>query len=192
SRFLAAACHSAPPDPVRPAPGLKGWILDTDHSSYILGINARGGLQHIYWGSRLTTADDFAASHFPDTLQYNPVDIGNEEYPAWGGSRYEETCLKATFNDGVRDVFLRYVSHQIQGPVLTVVLKDAKYDLFVTLTYRVYPQAGMVSRQATIENRTAQPVHIESAQSGVWTLPADNGYRLTSLVGTWGEEAQVI
>jgi alpha-galactosidase len=184
-------CCAAASDPVRPVPGIKGWILETEYNSYVLAVNPRGGLQHLYWGPRLGSAEEFGAGHFPNTFGYNRGDIANEEYPAWGGSRYEEPCLKATFDDGVRDVFLEYVSHQIRGSVLDVVLKDPKYDLLVTLTYRVYARVGIISRQARIENRTARPVRLESAQSGVWNLPADANYRLTSLVGRFGDEAQV-
>jgi alpha-galactosidase len=189
--LFAAVCPAAAPDPVRFAPGLKGWILETEHNSYVLAVNPRRGLQHVYWGPRLGNSEGLGTGHFPVTFQYNARDISNEEYPSWGGPRYEETCLKATFDDGVRDLFLEYVSYRIRASELEVVLKDAKYDLYATLIYRVYPKAGVVSKRAKIENRGGRTVRMESAQSGVWNLPADTGYRLTSLVGTWGDEAQV-
>jgi alpha-galactosidase len=172
--------------------GVNGWILETDHSAYVIGINSRNALQHLYWGSPLGDSAQLSQGHFPDTRRYDPRDVKNEEYPAWGGQRYEEPCIKVTFPDGVRDLFLHHVSHQVRGSALDIVLKDDKYDLFVTLTYRVFTRAGVISRQARIENRTSAPVRVESAQSGVWNLPADTGYRLTSLAGTWAGEAQVV
>ena len=35
----------------------------------------------------------------------------------------------------------------------------------------------MVSKRVTVENRTPKEVVVESAQSGVWYVPAGEGYR---------------
>ena len=71
-------------------------------------------------------------------------------------------------------------------------LKDIRYDLFVDLTYRVYPgrghhpQAGAGSR-----TRPRRRVTLESAQSGVWYVPPGDGYRLSYLTGRWAGETQL-
>ena len=201
---LVVSCSSAQgaktdlaPAPVRALPLVKGWVLETDASLYVLARNYRGGLQHLYWGGRLNGVDQLTPGHFLATQIPKDVDGGhrgeirNEEYPAWGGPRFEEPCLKVAFADGARDLVLEYVSDRIQGAVLEVVLKDVRADVFVTLTYRVSPHTGIISKRAKIENRTKQLLTVESAQSGGWNLPADTAYRLTYLTGRWGSEAHV-
>lgn len=54
-----------------------------------------------------------------------------EEYTGWGGMRYAEPCLKVTFDGGVRDLVLKYISHQTGEDTLTLRLKDIQRELFV-------------------------------------------------------------
>jgi len=117
--------------------------------------------------------------------------MANEEYPGWGGMRYTEPCLKVSFADGVRDLVLKYVSHEVKGDTLAVRTKDINYDLFVTLTYRVFPRHDIIRKNTLIENQTKQALVVESAQSGVWYVPPGVGYRLTYLPGRWAGENQV-
>jgi alpha-galactosidase len=115
----------------------------------------------------------------------------NEEYPGWGGLRYNEPCVKVTLADGTRDLVLGYVSHEIRGDTLEIHTKDIRYALAVDLLYRVYPSSGIVEKRSIVRNQTGQPVVVESAQSGVWYVPAGEGYRLSYLTGRWAGETQL-
>jgi alpha-galactosidase len=86
---------------------------------------------------------------------------------------------------------LHYTRHQIAGNSLTVTLQDIERALIVHLHYRVYPETGIVRRDATIENRTSDSVVLESAQSAVWYLPQGDDYRLRYLTGRWAGEWQL-
>ncbi len=171
----------------------KIWLLGSATSSYAMGLSRDGQLQHLYWGGPLWRLEDVppAVTH-EDISSFDPHEmIENEEYPGWGGPRYYETALKITRADGDRDLVLRYVSHNIDGNKLTVVLKDIKDDIEAKLTYRVYPDTGIISRRATIRNKTNRAFTIESAQSATWYMPPGDGYRLTYLSGRWAAETQV-
>ena len=171
----------------------KLWILETAGASYVLGVNEANHVQHVYWGKRLLRDEDLQPAASPARFSFESREsLTPEEYPGWGGMRYAEPCLKATFADGVRDVALQYVSHEARGNELAIRLKDAGYDLFVTLHYRVFPAADMVARHAVIENRTKQDVVLESAASAVWHVPAGTGYRLSHLAGRWGGETLLV
>jgi len=74
---------------------------------------------------------------------------------------------------------------------LDITLKDIRDDIQVVLHYRVYPDHGILERSATILNKTAKPLMVESAQSATWNLPAGEGYQLTYLTGRWAAETQV-
>ncbi len=178
---------------VRFLPAKKLWVLETGRTSYVLGINEQNSLQNVYWGKKLLRDDDLAPAHTaPEHASFDSREtMTNEEYPGWGGLRYNEPCVKVTLADGTRDLVLAYVSHEIRGETLEIHTKDIRYALAVDLLYRVYPRSGIVEKRSVIRNRTSQPVMVESAQSGVWYVPAGEGYRLSYLTGRWAGETQL-
>ena len=97
-----------------------------------------------------------------------------EEYPGWGGARFNEPALKVTLADGVRDVDLLYVSHAIAGDTLTVRTKDRGYDLTVDLVYRVYP-AGLIEKRAVITNADEAARHARERAGRRLDDPAARG-----------------
>ena len=181
-------------DSIRYLADKKLWVLDTNQSTYVFGVNERNQLQHAYWGKRLWRDADLAPVHsasewasFDGSASTTPG-----EYAGWGSNMYTEPGLKVTLADGNRDLVLRYVSHETQGSVLKVVTKDIEYDLVVSLYYRVYPGAGIIEKHAVIENKTPQPITLESAQAGTWYMPPGDGYRLSYLNGRWAGETQLV
>ncbi|MGA2631446.1 MAG: glycoside hydrolase family 36 N-terminal domain-containing protein, partial [Terriglobia bacterium] len=179
--------------PIRYLNEKKLWVLETERTSYVLGVNERGELQQIYWGGRLLRDEDLAAAKLqPEHASFDsPETMTNLEYPAWGARQYNEPCLKLTRADGDRDVVLKYASHEIHGDALVIYLKDIQDDVFVKLSYRVYPHDDIIRKQAEIQNRTQQALTLESAQSGVWSVPQGEGYRLSYLTGRWAGETQL-
>lgn len=87
---------------------------------------------------------------------------------------------------------LKYASHEIHGNALDIYVKDIEVDIFVKLSYRVFPSTDVIRKEAEVQNRTPQPLTVEIAQSGVWHLPAGDGYRLSYLHGRWGSETQLV
>jgi alpha-galactosidase len=178
---------------VRFLPAKKLWVLETDRTSYVLGVNEQNSLQNVYWGKKLLRDDDLASAHtMREHASFDSREtMTNEEYPGWGGLRFNEPCVKVTLDDGTRDLVLTYVSHEIRGDTLEIHTKDIRYALTVDLLYRIYPRSGIVEKRSVIRNRTSQPATIESAQSGVWYVPAGEGYRLSYLTGRWAGETQL-
>ena len=187
--LAALAVPARSETPIRYVGSARVWILSSGEFSYVLGVNERGELQSIYWGQHIWRDQDWtAAKSHP---QWDGVDPSTnttpEEYPGWGGLRFFEPCLKATLGGGVRDVVLKYASHEIHGDELVVTMKDIGGGLTVDLRYRVYPE-GIISKHSVIRNSSSAVATIESAQSGAWLLPAADGYHLSYLSGRWGEE----
>ena len=193
SFLLLIACAASAQSSIEYSAAKKTWILRTDTSTYALGVNQRGELQSLYWGAPLWRSDDIGpAQPGHEISSFDPSQsLTNEEYIGWGGSRYFEPSLKISRADGVRDLVLHYASHKIDGDRLDIVLKDIRDDLFVTLNYVVYPREGIIRKAATLENRSKQPVTVESFQSGVWLVPHGEGYRLSYLTGRWAAETQL-
>jgi len=180
--------------PIRYLSEQKLWILETQRTTYVMGINEQGELQHFYWGRKLARDEDLAAVHSrPEHASFDsPETMTSLEYPGWGGRQYNEPCLKVTRADGVRDLVLKYASHEIRGATLDVYVKDIMVDVFVKLSYRVFPHSDLIRKEAEIQNRTQQAVTVESAQSGVWHMPSGDGYRLSYLTGRWAGETQLV
>ena len=170
----------------------KVWLITTAHSSYVMGVDAQGELQHLYWGGPLWRIDDIpGAVQKRDLSSFDPHEmLENEEFPGWGGPRYYEPALKITRAHGNRDLVLHYLSHEVRDNDLDITLKDIRDDFEATLHYRVYPDTGIIRRSATIRNKTDQTITVESAQSATWYVPHGDGYRLSYLSGRWAAETQ--
>jgi len=107
----------------------------------------------------------------------------------WGGLNFVEPCLKLVFPDGVRDLCLKTYAHRLEAEgELVVTLKDIDYPLFVHLRYRVLEDVDLIVRRAEIENGCSASIWLENAQSAVWHVPPWQEYRLSQLVGRWGNE----
>jgi alpha-galactosidase len=171
----------------------KVWLLTTRDSSYAMGVSSDGSLLNLYWGAPLWRLADLpAAAERHDISSFDPRQmLENEEYPGWGGPRYYEPALKITREDGDRDLVLHYVSHHIQNDSLDITLKDINDPIEVVLHYQIFPDYGLIRRNATVNNKTSKSVIIEGAQSAVWNLPPGDGYQLTYLTGRWAGETQV-
>jgi alpha-galactosidase len=172
----------------------KIWLLTTRQSSYAMGVDANGSLQNLYWGAPLWRLQDLpAVPRRRELSSFDPPEmLSTDEFPAWGGSRYFETALKITRENGDRDAVLRYQSHRNLPDGVDIELQDIKDQIGVTLRYRIFPAYGLISRSAIVRNRTDKPFVVESAQSATWYLPAGEGYRLSYLTGRWAAETQLV
>jgi len=187
----------------------RKFILTTDHTAYCLGIDPSDGVQHLYWGRALPRLEDYPDCHpIGETIGIGPNlenppglslssyfypyeggrSVANDEYLGWEALTFAEPCLKVIFPDGVRDLALRYNTHQIDGEDLVVSLKDSYYPLWVRLHYRVLADVDLIVRWAEVENQCQGSVRLESVQSAVWYVPTHRAYRLTHLTGRWGDE----
>ena len=186
-------CASALAQSIQFDPARKVWLLTTSDSSYAMGVSSDGSLLNLYWGAPLWRLADLpTAAQRRDISSFDPRQmLENEEYPGWGGPRYYEPALKITREDGDRDLVLHYVSHHIQNDSLDITLKDINDPIEVILHYQLFPDYGLIRRNATVNNKTSKSVIIESAQSAVWNLPPGSGYQLTYLTGRWAGETQV-
>ncbi len=169
------------------------WVLEGATVAYALGITPTGLLVHTYFGGPLPQDSDYPTPEdFPVYVPFSGLDENSgEEYPAWGGLRYVEPCLKISFADGARDVVLKYQDSIISQDELTIRMSDPQRAIDVALSYRIDEENGIVERSARIANAGSEPVVIEEAMSGALTLPSASDYRLSSLTGRWGAETQL-
>jgi alpha-galactosidase len=138
------------------------------------------------------------------------------EMPTYGDITYHDVAVKLSFpappepikpsesaHLPVRDLRLRYVSHEIGAdcePGLTppgktlahretlcIHLRDTAYDLRATLFLRVTPELDIIERWLKLENNTGSDVEIETF--GFGTVHVPNGrYEVTHAAGAFTRE----
>ncbi len=167
--------------------------LDAANVTYAFGVNERGELQPLFWGGRLGAEDALGPAKVkPEHASFDMTTTTTpQEFAGWGAGLYVEPALKITFPDGNRDLVLHYVSHTVEGNALRVVAKDISRDVVVNLKYEMDPATGILGRSAEIVNHTKDPLVVEQAESGTWTLPHATDYSLYSLTGRWAGEWQL-
>ena len=168
----------------------KIFRSDAADTSYIIGINESGQVQTLYWSKRLSVSDHFAAAKsLAGSSSFDPSSsVTPQEFLGWGGVIYIEPDLKISFPDGNRDLVLKYASHRFDGDQLLITMKDVSREVYVTLTYRMDNETGILRRSAEVENRTNTNFNIEQISAGTWNLPRGTDYRLRYLTGRWAAE----
>lgn len=172
------------------------FAIQTQNSSYIFGINEKGRLQHLYWGSPISIEDCAPLLQPRSHSSFDAeVDMEVEEYSFWGGVCYTEPSLKVRMHDGVRDLNVSYTGHQIieqdGKETLIITLKDNVYPLETHLYYQVIPEYDLVERSAKIVNTGGHDIILESIQSAAWTIPYLQESRITHVTGKWSGEFQL-
>lgn len=171
----------------------KIWVLETAQTSYALGVSDSGTINHIYYGEKLPKLSDYPdAKNEQEWASFTSGEgMSREEFMGWCKPKYTEPCIKATFQDGVRDVVLTYVDHTIEENALTIHLKDVYYALHFKLLYRVIPECDIFERTVEVINVSDYPIVLESILTGSLHLPREKEYRLTFLSGKWVGESQI-
>ena len=169
------------------------WILEGRNTALALAIAEHGRLVIEYWGTRLASPADYAssASGHPHVSFDALLDTIPLAFPVSGDPLYKEPCMQVIYHDGVRAVYLKYISADVDeaNEILSIHLEDPVYNLNVTLIFANRPEDDLVIRQVRISNAGDQSVTLEAAASGAIDLPA-TGYDLCYLRGMWGYETQ--
>jgi alpha-galactosidase len=170
------------------------WILETKHCGYAFGLNNNGILVNTYWGKRLERQSDYPVPPESDGwASFNgPTQVLQEEYPAYGGMCFHEPCLKATFEEGVRDVVLQFESELTINNELVINLRDIHYPLKVSLHYRSHAQYDFIERWVEVENFGKGTITLERVFSAIWHFPVGGEYFLSHLTGRWNDEFNLV
>ena len=171
------------------------FTLQTLESTYQMKVDDHGVLLHTYYGapadetdfSYLIGPEDRGFSGQPGdekkdrtySMDYYPL-----EYPVQGNGDFRVKALKAGFEGEVPALDLRFVSYELEKgkyslpglpalfeaeaeevETLKITLKDRLEEIYVTLFYGVFEKKNVITRAASIENRSGKNVTLKRALS---------------------------
>ena len=195
----------------------KIFRLDTEKSTYVMGVSPEGFLGHIYYGDRLfMEADNYLLrmEEPPYTPSVNKreksafLDFFPMEYPTGGIGDYRESCLNIRNAAGNMGCELHYTGHEIykgkkglkglpasfatedEAETLEITLKDADLDLEVVLSYTAVEKVNVITRSVRVQNQGKEDLRIEKILSACLDMDNEN-FSMLSLHGTWARERHI-
>lgn len=191
--------------------------LDTQNTSYLIGLTAEGYVGHVYYGKRL---QGFGGGYLLRTEEhpYTPslnkrekssfLDYFPMEYSAGGTGDYRESCLEVKNEQGCMGAEFLYRGHSIrQGKPgleglpasfgkedevdsLCITCVDEVLGMQVELMYSVFEKEDIITRSVKIKNRGDQILRLEKVYTAC--LDMDNrDFEMMSLHGAWGRERHI-
>ncbi len=190
------------------------FILNTENTTYVVGIAKYEHLLHLYHGERLERIGEQE-----DFLQSPPLSLGSTtnyeddpafslnhvplEAPTYGKGDYREPMLHIEDEDGYRSMDFIYERHEIvedlvfetlpQAPkdkTLRIVLKEKTNGLRLHLHYTPFFAEDVLVRNAVVVNDTDETFILDRALSAnVDFLTAE--YDLLTLDGAWIRERHI-
>ncbi len=180
SLLLAAAAVTAP--------AIRAEIVNitTDHNSLVLDAKKDGGLDYLYYGTRLTDAEAAALR-----------DAGIpalDAFPFYGTFPEHESAMAMTHADGnmTMDMAVQGVSTAPdgKGTVTTITMKDRFYPVTVALKYRTFPKDDIIEMWTETTNNEKKNITLRQFAS--MSLPVRYGdVWLQNYHGAWANEARV-
>ena len=185
--------------PARAAAAPKAIAVETDNAAMLFELSRTSAGDRLFlrhFGARVAdTAGALALAGHGG----HPSALGSEKPLAYsvfgesGGGLNRFGGLKVTHDDGMQTLDLVVEKLERRAGGLVVRWRDAAHDFRVEQTFRPRPDADVIETSAVLENGEKGPVRISrmASFSLVFPLLADD-WRLLSLAGEWGGEAEVV
>lgn len=191
--------------------------LDTDHTTYMIGITEEGYVGHIYYGQRLQYeggSQYLRTGEPPFTPGVNKrekssfLDCFPMEYPSGGIGDYRESCINIRNAEGCMGSEFFYTSHEIKKgkpklkglpasfgteeevATLLITCEDPVLGAKVILSYSVFPKEDIIARSVKIRNEGINGLKLEKVYSACLDMDNEN-YQMLSLYGSWARERHI-
>ncbi|MDD6727848.1 MAG: alpha-galactosidase [Eubacteriales bacterium] len=164
------------------------FVLETENTHYVLGVDKNGYNRHIHWGKKCDVKDYRIFNWGDENSNHTTLDEMKQECTAFGQTMYRECVLKATFPDGCREINSKFIGSKIEGSTLTLTFSDKLYSLEYDLSYTLYDKGDIITRSITVRNTGNEPINFEHLYSAEFTLPSIKPYKFRNTNGAWGGE----
>ncbi|MFG6392773.1 MAG: alpha-galactosidase [Lachnospiraceae bacterium] len=189
--------------------------LDTENTSYVMGVTEEGYLGNIYYGKKVDTTDLVYAMR-TNEHPFTPAKLPGEktgfmdrfpmEYPFEGTGDFHGTCISIRNSEGQEGLELKVKSHNIYAEKrklagmpsargdgtmsLDIVLSDDAVGSEVVLTYTVYEECDIITRSVKVVNTSDKAFYVTKALSACLNLETDIS-DILSLHGSWARERHI-
>lgn len=197
--------------------GQKIFKLDTENTTYMIGLTPEGYVGHVYYGAYMKGADAaylLRTGEHPYTPSKLPrekssfLDFFPAEYPTGGIGDYRESCLDVRGEAGSRGCEILYDSHNIrkgkpklkglpasfgteeEAETLEIVCVDRELRLKVILSYSVFEKSDIIARNVRLVNEGEEHLRIEKVFSACIDMD-DEEFEMVTLAGGWARERRL-
>lgn len=197
----------------------KEFHLHNGKISYLIQIMRNGQLGHLYFGKGLKERDSFghfqqyayrdmAPCAFADDYTFSLEHL-MQEYPAYASADSRYAAFDLEEEDGCHVNKFIYKSHKIYGgkpelsglphtyiekeeeaETLEILLEDEMVGAQIILTYTMYAELPVITRNARFVCTGEKTVTLHQAMSLSLDLP-DKDYVMLDLAGSWGRERHI-
>ncbi|GFR34861.1 alpha-galactosidase [Thermobrachium celere] len=144
-------------------------------------------LRHVHFGD-IIPLEDFSLEEIKEVSSNDSIyDVAKEEFSYHGRLRYKETCLKVEFEDGTRDLVLKFKNIILKDNQVEVYLQDDFYKLEVVLRFIIFEDEDIIARNVEVKNIGEDRVDIEKIFSFELNLEG-LGFFIHNVGGHWGSE----
>ncbi|MGL4904074.1 MAG: glycoside hydrolase family 36 N-terminal domain-containing protein, partial [Cetobacterium sp.] len=194
--------------------------LCNENISYILNVLQDGTLGHVYFGKKIKHRESYdhfiqvTAAEIPVTPNclkkggYSK-EILPQEYPSYGNGDYREPALVVLQENGSRITNFVYDSYEIiegkenlknlpntyveskdEAKTLKIHLKDEVIGSVLTLSYTIFKNYDIVTRNAKIKNNSDEKLVLERFLSASLDFKEPD-FEIVHLSGAWSRERHV-
>lgn len=199
----------------------KVFHLKNQQISYLFAIEEGGLLSHLYYGPAIREyhgerfyprVDRGFSGNLPKSMDrtYSKDDL-LQEYSGNNTGDYRVPAITIRGKDGARLTDFRYASYKIvagkpslaglpasyvkdddEAETLEVTLKDAVLNVSLVMSYTIYRDYPVITRNVRVVNTSDYPIDIEKVASIQLDLPKnDQDYDLVYLPGQYAHERQM-
>ncbi|MDO5136385.1 MAG: alpha-galactosidase [Eubacteriales bacterium] len=187
--------------------------------SYIIRVMENGQLENLYYGKRIHDREGLEIFHEEEMRPQMTVSrpdpsflsmhFTKQEYPVYGTGDYRSPAFTVAQPNGSRIVNFTYVSHKIykgkvpiiplpatyveqedEAETLELLLHDSLINTDLILTYTVYRDYPVITRNTRVCHHGDEPVTLERVMSASVEFP-DMDYEMVHLSGAWARERYV-
>ncbi|NLK20703.1 MAG: alpha-galactosidase [Epulopiscium sp.] len=184
----------------------KLFYLHTNKTSYIMQIYDAGYLSHVYWGKRIK---NFSITNKDIGEEVVNLDAVLQEYSAYGTGDFRTPSYEIQLENGSTTGELKYLNHRIfsgkrpleglpstyvesenEADTLEIVLEDTISRLEIVLSYAVFENYNVITRNAKLINKSNKEFKIKRALS--FNVDFNNSnYDVLQLSGAWARERHI-
>lgn len=193
--------------------------LTNNKISYIFQVLKNGSLGQLYFGKKLAHRDDFlhlqrndiptgASCHFYQDDPNFVLETTRQEFPIEDKGDFRESAIEIVNQDGRRGSSFSYQGFEIisgkkkleglpatyaaegEASTLIITLVDEIISAKVYLSYSIFHQFSVITRDVKVENIGEQMLSLNKLMSMSIDLP-DAEYNMLHLAGAWTRERHI-